>query len=223
MSLWIKICGNTSLADARLAVEAGADAVGFVFAASPRQVTVAEAAAIISHLPPAIEKIGVFVDATVDDIYSTVRASGLTGVQLHFEAAAEMPAKLHERLGPALRILRVMHFEAGSAKNLKAQLAEHAQKTHIDGVLVDSRTAKAPGGTGVAFDWTEARKTIFANAGRLKLIAAGGPNPANVAQAIATLSPWGVDVVSGVEAAPGSKDPDKVRDFVARARAAQKK
>src|ERR1700691_3084230 len=134
--LWIKICGNTSLADARLAVDAGADAVGFVFAPSPRRVTVAEAASIISHLPAPVEKIGVFVDAGLAEIYSTVRAGGLTGVQLHFDAAAEMPAKLRKRLGPGLRILRVLHFEAGHAKQLTAQLTEHAGNPHIDGVLV---------------------------------------------------------------------------------------
>jgi phosphoribosylanthranilate isomerase len=89
----------------------------------------------------------------------------------------------------------------------------------VDGVLVDSRTAKAVGGTGVAFDWAQARKTIFADIGTLKLIAAGGLNAANVAEAIATLRPWGVDVVSGVEAEPGRKDPIKVREFVVRARA----
>src|ERR1700691_2417887 len=92
--LWIKICGNTSLADARLAVDAGADAVGFVFAPSPRQVTVAEAASIISHLAGDVEKIGVCVDAGLAEIYSAVRISGLTGVQLHFDAAPEIPAKL---------------------------------------------------------------------------------------------------------------------------------
>jgi phosphoribosylanthranilate isomerase len=220
MSVWIKICGNTSLVDARLAVDAGADAVGFVFAPSPRQVTVAEAASIISHLPATAEKIGVFVDAGLAEVYSTVRAAGLTGVQLHFDAAPEMPAKLRERLGPALRILRVLHYEPGPAKRLKAQLDEHAGNPHIDAVLVDSRTAAAAGGTGVAFDWAKARKTIFRSAGRMKLIAAGGLNPANVEQAIKVLEPWGVDVVSGVEAAPGRKDPDKVREFVARARAA---
>jgi phosphoribosylanthranilate isomerase len=223
MSLWIKICGNTSLADARLAVDAGADAVGFVFAPSPRQVTVAEAASIISHLPAAVEKIGVFVDAELAEIYSTVRTSGLTGVQLHFDATSEMPAKLRERLGPAMRILRVMHYEPGPAKQLQAKLAEHAGDPYIDAVLVDSRTAAAAGGTGVAFDWVKARKTVFSNAGRMKLIAAGGLKPANVEQAIKVLEPWGVDVVSGVEAVPGRKDPHKVRDFVARARAAQLK
>ncbi|HEY1903270.1 MAG TPA: phosphoribosylanthranilate isomerase [Terracidiphilus sp.] len=221
MSLWIKICGNTSLADARLAVEAGADAVGFVFAPSPRQVTVPEVASIGSHLPASVEKIGVFVDADLEEICSTVRACGLTGVQLHFAAASDLPAGLREKLGPALRILRVVHFESGAAKLLSAQIAELAGNPHVDGVLVDSRTAAAVGGTGVAFDWAEARKTVFSDAGKLKLVAAGGLNPANVAEAIATLRPWGVDVVSGVEASPGRKDPDKVRQFVARAKATQ--
>ncbi|MGD0631221.1 MAG: phosphoribosylanthranilate isomerase [Terracidiphilus sp.] len=218
-TLWIKICGNTSLADARLAVEAGADAVGFVFAPSPRRITPAEAASIVSHLPSNVEKIGVFVDAHVTEIYSTVRISGLTGVQLHFEAGADMPAKLHARLGRHLRILRVVHFDAGAADLVAKQVAEHARNLHVDGVLVDSRTAAAVGGTGVAFDWAEARKTVFGDIGALKLIAAGGLNPANVAEAIATLQPWGVDVVSGVEAEPGRKDPIKLREFVANARA----
>ncbi len=221
MSLWIKICGNTSLADAQAAVEAGADAVGFVFAPSPRQVTTAEAAAIVRRLPAGVEKIGVFVDATLEEIYSTVRASGLTGVQLHFEAAAELPARLHQRLGPALRILRVAHFEAAHAEQAARQVAEFARDPHVDGILVDSRTATAVGGTGVAFDWVSAGNALLQNAEERKLIAAGGLNPANVAEAVATLWPWGVDVVSGVEAAPGRKDPAKVREFVARARAAQ--
>jgi phosphoribosylanthranilate isomerase len=220
MSLWIKICGNTSLEDALLAVEAGADAVGFVFAPSPRQVTVSEAAAIGLLLPAAVEKIGVFVDAGAEEIYATVRAGGLTGVQLHFEARPELPARLRELLGPELRILRVVRFGAETAGQHAAQIAEHARNPHVDAVLVDSRTASAVGGTGVAFDWAEARRTVFGDAGRLKLVAAGGLNPGNVAEAIATLRPWGVDVVSGVESAPGRKDADKVREFVAWARAA---
>ena len=89
----------------------------------------------------------------------------------------------------------------------------------IDGVLVDSRIGSAVGGTGVAFDWAEARATVFSAAGKLKLVAAGGLNPSNVAQAISTLHPWGVDVVSGVEQSPGRKDPFKLREFVRRARA----
>jgi phosphoribosylanthranilate isomerase len=218
MSIWIKICGNTTLEDALLAFEAGADAVGFVFARSPRQVTAAQVAAIVPHLPASVEKIGVFVDATLEEIVSMVQACGLTGVQLHFDADPKLPARLHERLGPKLRILRVMHFGAETAEDHAAQLAEHARNPHVDAVLVDSRTATAVGGTGVTFEWAEARKTIFFDAGELKRIAAGGLNPGNVAEAIAALRPWGVDVASGVEAAPGRKDPAKVREFVIRAR-----
>jgi phosphoribosylanthranilate isomerase len=224
MSLWIKICGNTSLEDARLAVEAGADAVGFVFAPSSRRVTAAEVAAIAPHLPAALEKIGVFVDAGLDEIDSTVRACGLTGVQLHSDAVPELPSKLRELLGSALRILRVVHFEAEAAESIAKQMADLERNPDVDAVLVDTRTAVAVGGTGMTFDWTAARKALFQNAeARKRLIAAGGLNPDNVAEAIATLRPWGVDVVSGVEAAPGRKDADKLRSFVARARAADRK
>ncbi len=219
MSIWIKICGNTSLEDAQLAVEAGADAVGFVFAPSPRQVTAAQAAAIVPHLPANLEKIGVFVDAALEEIVSTVEACGLTGVQLHFDAEPELPARLHERLGPQLRILRVIRFGAETGGERAAQAAEAARDPHVDAVLVDSCTAAAVGGTGVTFDWAAACEILFSKAGTRKFIAAGGLNPANVAEAIAALRPWGVDVASSVEAAPGEKNADKVREFVARARA----
>jgi len=219
MSLWIKICGNTSLEDALLAAEAGADAVGFVFAPSPRRVTAEQVAAITPHLPAAVEKIGVFVDAALEEIAATVQNCGLTGVQLHFEAEPELPARLRERLGPELRILRVVHFGTGAAEPIADQIAQHARNPHVDAVLVDTRTTSAVGGTGVPFNWAEARETLFQNAQERKLVAAGGLNPENVAEAIALLRPWGVDVASGVEAAPGGKDPEKVREFVARARA----
>jgi phosphoribosylanthranilate isomerase len=220
MSVWIKICGNTSLEDARLAVKAGADAVGFVFAPSPRQVTVSEVAAIVKHLASPVEMIGVFVDAPFDEIYEAVRVCGLTGVQLHSAAGPQMPAKLHQRLGPDLRVLRVLHFDPDALERMIAEIAQHDRDQHVDAVLVDSRTATAVGGTGVAFDWAAAR-TIFSQGEKAcKRIVAGGLNPENVAEAIATLRPSGVDVVSGVEAEPGRKDPFKVRAFIERARAA---
>jgi phosphoribosylanthranilate isomerase len=219
MSIWIKICGNTSLGDAHLAAKSGADAVGFVFAPSPRQVTAERVAAIVPHLPVSVEKIGVFVDATLEEIVSTVQACGLTGVQLHFNADTELPARLHERLGSEVRILRVMHFDAKNAGQCAVQMDEHTRNPHVDAVLVDSRTSVAAGGTGETFDWIAARKTLFQNAeAQKRLVAAGGLNPANVAEAIAALHPWGVDVASGVESAPGLKDSAKVREFVARAR-----
>jgi phosphoribosylanthranilate isomerase len=217
MSLWIKICANTTLEDTLLAVNAGADAVGFVFAPSPRRVSAAQVAAIVPHLPAAIEKIGVFVNASFEEIYAAVRECGLTGVQLHFDAHAKLTARLREDLGPALRILRVVHFGPEAAQQAEAIAADPA----VDAVLVDSRTAHAVGGTGIAFDWELARKMLFQGVNvRKHFIAAGGIHPGNVTEAIATLRPWGVDVASGVEAAPGRKDPLKVAEFVARARAA---
>jgi phosphoribosylanthranilate isomerase len=220
MSLWIKICGNTSLEDALLAAEAGADAVGFVFAPSPRRVTAAQVAAIVPRLPESLEKIGVFVDASLEEIDSTVRAAALTGVQLHFDASLKLTARLRETLGPKLRILRVIHFHAQAVGAAPTNMND----PNIDAVMVDSRTASSVGGTGIAFDWSTASTTLFQNEEVRKrhLVVAGGLNPENVAEAIATLQPWGVDVVSGVEATPGRKDPDKVRAFIANARAANR-
>ena len=245
MSLWIKICANTSLEDALLAADAGADAVGFVFAPSPRRVTVAQAAAIVPGLPAEIEKIGVFVDASFEEIDATIIACGLTGVQLHFDAAPELPARIRARFGHDLRILRVVHFDDGQAAEELRTVSGHdfgrAARTaktawasapegcfsdpNIDAILIDSRTASAVGGTGQAFDWALAAETLFqaARARGSRIVAAGGLSPENVAEAIAMLRPWGVDVVSGVEGAPGRKDPAKVREFVARARAAERK
>jgi phosphoribosylanthranilate isomerase len=223
MSLWIKICGNTSLDDARLAANADADAVGFVFAPSPRQVTPEQVAAITTELPPHIEKIGVFVDAAFDEISSAIVAAGLTGVQLHFDAPPELPRRLRSRFGPSLRILGVEHFDAEQAgKGKTAPRVPNPPDPNIDAILVDSKTARAAGGTGVAYDWALASETLFQNAtGREPLmIAAGGLTPENVAEAIATLHPWGVDVVTGVEAMPGRKDPAKVRAFILNAHAA---
>jgi phosphoribosylanthranilate isomerase len=216
MSIWVKICGNTSLEDAWLAAEAGADAVGFVFAPSPRRVAAELVSSITPRLPDALEKIGVFVDSSREEIETTVRTCGLTGVQLHADGDRELPAQLRRRLGPGLRILRVLHFNTDAAEQASAL----AKDDNIDAVLVDSRTATAVGGTGVAFDWDEAATSLFRSGNTQRYIAAGGLNPENVGEAIARLSPWGVDVASGVEAAPGRKDPDKVRIFVAKARAA---
>lgn len=218
MSLWIKICGNTSLEDARIAAEAGADAVGFVFAPSPRRVTAAQVASIVPHLSAALEKIGVFIDATLDEICATIRATGLTGVQLHCEISPEMPAQLRVEFGPELRILRVVHFGPEAVTDAESVAID----SNVDATLVDSRTATAVGGTGTVFDWQAARSKLFRNAIERRLVVAGGLNPANVANAIEILGPWGVDVVSGVEAVPGRKDPAKVREFISNARSADR-
>jgi phosphoribosylanthranilate isomerase len=217
MSLWVKICGNTSLEDAKLAVEARADALGFVFASSPRQVSLAQVAAITSKLPGSIEKIGVFVDSTLEEIEAAIRGGGLTGVQIHSDAAADLPSRLRASFGPGLRILRVVHFREGFAEETGALAGD----SNIDALLLDSRTATAVGGTGIAFDWQSASADLSGAAvPRFRLVVAGGLSPQNVAEAVATLHPWGVDVVSGVEAAPGRKDAEKIRAFVANARSA---
>jgi phosphoribosylanthranilate isomerase len=131
---------------------------------------------------------------------------------------ADVTAKLRARFGPGLRILRVVHFEAGAPEHAAAAL----QDASVDAILVDSRTTTAVGGTGKTYDWVLASKSLFQNTGaRERLAAAGGLTPENVAEAIATLHPWGVDVVSGIEATPGRKDPAKVRAFIANARAAR--
>jgi phosphoribosylanthranilate isomerase len=178
---------------------------------------VEQVAQITPGLPKGLEKIGVFVDSSAGEIADAVRACALTGVQLHSESGADTAARLRAEFGPGLRILQVVHFGPDSAR----QAAEIAADPNVDAILVDSRTATAVGGTGIAFDWKEASSTLFQNAeARKRIVAAGGLNPAIVAEAIATLRPWGVDVVSGVEATPGRKDPAKVREFVRLAREA---
>jgi phosphoribosylanthranilate isomerase len=217
MSVWVKICANTTLDDALLAAEAGADAVGFVFAPSKRQVTVEQVAAIVPGLPADLEKIGVFVDAGIEEIVAAVERCGLSGVQLHFDASTELTAELRRRLGNDKKILRVVYFGSGP---LEEAAPSRLTDPGVDAVLVDSRSSKGAGGTGETFDWIAASRTLFREATErgVKLLVAGGLGPENVAEAIRVLNPWGVDVASGVEAAPGRKDPAKVRAFVANAR-----
>jgi phosphoribosylanthranilate isomerase len=224
MSLWIKICGNTSIEDAVLAAEAGADALGFVFAPSPRRVTIQQVSAIVPHLPGHLEKIGVFVDATLDEIDAAVRACGLTGIQLHFDTSPDLPTQLRQRFGVNVRIVGVVRCPAqGSVGEPAAErmlkFASPFLDDQIDAILVDSYSLTTRGGTGQAFDWGLAAVTLFTDT-RKRKIAAGGLTPENVAEAFRILNPWGVDVVSGVEASPGRKDPDKLRSFIANARTA---
>lgn len=212
--MWIKICANTSLEDALLAAEAGANAVGFVFAESVRRVTPAQVRAITPHLPADIEKIGVFVDTDFQDLAAAIEDCGLTGVQLHSGCEPGAAARLRERFSQSLRILKVVHYEQGLDAELLATQADPA----IDAVLVDSRTATLLGGTGTRFDWNAARSSLAGSP--LRLIVAGGLNPDNIGEAITVLHPWGVDVASGVESAPGKKDPAKIRAFIENARIA---
>ena len=211
--MWIKICGNTNLEDARFAAECGADAVGFVFAPSPRRVEADQVRQITQRLPAGLEKYGVFVDAGFDEIVSTVETGGLTGVQLHRSADEHLPLRLREHFAGRISILQVVNY---TALEFEQQLKELSQNE--DPILVDSSTAKAVGGTGTRFDWHDARSTLKRAAPNLRLVAAGGLAPENVKQAIQILQPWGVDVVSGVESKPGKKDPKRVRAFIENSR-----
>jgi phosphoribosylanthranilate isomerase len=214
--MWVKICANTNLEDARLAAELGADAVGFVFAPSKRQVTAAQVAAIAPHLPAELEKVGVFTTRDADEIIDIVRATGLTGVQLHGRFDLDLARRLWAELGAGVAIVQTLHWVAGggadNTRDIAAQLAESAGEAAIDRVLIDAKTATASGGGGVPFDWKAAQAVLAES--RVRLIVAGGLTPENVAAAIHTLRPWGVDVASGVEASPGKKDRERLLRFI---------
>jgi phosphoribosylanthranilate isomerase len=232
---WVKICGTTNLEDALVAVEAGADAVGFVFyEKSPRYVTVETAREIVEKLPESVEKIGVFVGSEKDPVEVLLQAR-LTGTQSYFFAQGVAGSTAHNKASgrnslPS-RFRNVMAFpmslfgeNASEAERAFAGLAESKKKLSADDsipagafdtFLLDSGDLRQPGGTGRTFDWKKA--SALAGAMRkdgLNLVVAGGLTPDNVGEAISILQPWGVDVVSGVEASPGKKDPEKVRAFV---------
>ena len=214
---WIKICGTTNLEDALAAAEAGADALGFVFAPSPRRISPREAARITVALPPSVEKIGVFVNQSVELVLDTIEKAGLTGVQLHGDEDRQFARQLRDQYRSGeLRIIKTISMrEAGEGTAIATQ--ENAAGA-FSALLLDSGGAGKRGGTGVNFDWPEAAPMAGLLAKKFKLIIAGGLNPDNVAKALRIFRPWGVDVVSGVEQAPGKKDGEKLRAFIAAVR-----
>jgi len=204
----IKVCGITSLGDALMALEAGADALGFMFyEPSPRYVTYDHAGGIIRRLPPSIAKVGVFVNPTEAAVRRAVAECGLDWLQFHGE---ETP-KFCRRFAP-LRVIKA--FRIQNADSLAA-LPAYA----TDAWLLDSYVPDVPGGTGARFNWDLA---LAAKRHGVPVILAGGLAPDNVAEAVRRVRPYGLDVSSGVESAPGKKDPAKLRDFIARARAAER-
>jgi phosphoribosylanthranilate isomerase len=224
-AMWIKICGNTNLQDTMLAAEAGADAVGFVFAPSPRRVTLSQISDIMPGLPDDLTRIGVFNTQNFDEIVSALRSAGLHGVQLHGELDFSLAGKLRVEFGPSLFLIQTLHWDLNrdpdrTEEKLRNELRAVTRHSDIDAVLLDTRTAAASGGTGQAFDWNHAHDVIAAEAGKLRIIIAGGLYPGNVREAILTLRPWGVDVASGVESRPGKKAPHILQDFVREARSA---
>ncbi|ADV84624.1 phosphoribosylanthranilate isomerase [Terriglobus saanensis] len=226
--MWVKICANTNLADAHLAASLHADAVGFVFAPSTRQVTAVEVAAITPLLPAELDKIGVFHSQDAEEILSVVKEAALTGVQLHRSYVPGLVAELRRALPREegrVRILQTVHWDIAASDSESAsqlerftkQIRQIAGDGMADAILVDSSTKSGSGGTGISFNWKRAAQAIAA--AEIPIVVAGGLRPINVAEAVETLCPWGVDVASGVEAEPGIKDPEKVRLFIANAKA----
>jgi phosphoribosylanthranilate isomerase len=191
----VKICGITRAQDATTAVALGATAVGFVFwPGSPRRVTPAVAAAIVKALPDDVWKVGVFVDAAPDEMCRTIEEAGLTTVQLHGRETPTLAASL------STRVIKAMPLE---------QLDDDAALDEWRGVpiLLDAHDPVRRGGTGRTIDWNRAS----AFAARHDVILAGGLRPDNVAEAVALVRPYGIDVSSGVEMSPGVKDHGKLR------------
>jgi len=224
--MWIKICANTNLDDAKMAAELGADAVGFVFAPSVRRVTAKEVAQITPHLPRTLERVGVFDSLCAEEIAAAVREAGLNAVQLHSKWQPALIGRLNRMFDGRLGIIQTVHWAVyegeSSAAAVLQQLRAIEREGIADRVLIDSKVGQATGGTGVTFDWAAARN-VLTGGGRLKVIVAGGLRQENVAEAIRELSPWGVDVASGVERGPGRKDAAKMAAFIETARAAAEK
>jgi len=221
--MWVKICANTNLEDARLAVELGADALGFVFAESKRQMTPEQVAAITPYLPSHVEKVGVFYTHSAEEIAEIARTAGLTTAQLHGGHDTALIERLRELLGCEFGLIQTLHWSADGSTDSSHDVASQLDLIRISGgperVLVDSRVGRLGGGTGVSFDWKSASQVFGAHGRNLHLIAAGGLKPQNLASAIELMTPWGVDVASGVEDSPGRKDPQKLADFLSIAKA----
>lgn len=200
---FVKVCGITRLEDAKAALAAGATALGFVFwPSSPRAVTPEQAGAIIAALPYGTNAVGVFVNQTADEIDRTVRTAGLTAVQLHGD---ETPALLPSIHRPVLRAVALAAGEAAIAAWPDSVL-----------LLVDAHDPVKRGGTGKTADWPAAA----ALAARRQVVLAGGLRADNVQEAIRVVRPFGLDVSSGVEDAPGVKSVQKLNDFFGKVRTA---
>lgn len=218
--IWVKICANTNLEDANLAADLGADAVGFVFAPSARQVTAKQVAAILPELPNQLEKVGVFSSQSAEDIIAIVRETGLTGVQLHGGFDVSLAKRLKAALGDTVSIIQTLHWNleqgAGNEEEITFQLQSLASEPFVQRVLIDSKTKTASGGTGLQFNWSAAAQLLERDGALLdkKVIVAGGLRDHNVAEAILKLKPWGVDVASGVESSPGRKDAYQMERFI---------
>lgn len=203
----IKICGLTVPEEARACAEAGAWAVGVVFAAgSSRRVDAGTAAEVLAALPDGVARVGVFVDPAIDELRAVTGRCGLTHVQLHGRWPADAPAI---RAATGARVIAGVPFDGPGA-------VARAAATGADLVLYDAAVPGLHGGTGRTLDWA----ALVAAAPERPYGLAGGLDPGNVGEAVRVVRPDLVDVSSGVESSPGRKDPARVREFCAAARAA---
>lgn len=204
MNAKVKICGITSVADALAAADAGADALGFMFyASSPRFLTSAAAREIIRELPPFIARVGVFVDPTEEQVRQAIVETGVDTLQFHGNETPEFCRRF------GLKTIKA--FRVRDAESLHA-----AEPFTSEAWLLDSYVAGQLGGTGARFNWELATDA----AQRHCVILAGGLTPENAVEAVRKVRPYGLDVSSGVESAPGRKDAAKVRAFIAAAKGA---
>lgn len=195
----VKICGITNPGDARAAVELGADALGFVFAHSPRQITPERARKLAKSIPPFITPVGVFVDEELEKVQAIARFCGLGAVQLHGNESTTYAGGLRGKYSV------IKAFRIRSLRELVL-----LRRYRVDAFLLDSYEKGRPGGTGKTFPWEIARRARSFG----PIILAGGLNPYNVREAIEMVRPFAVDVSSGVEIRPGKKDRHLMRQFI---------
>lgn len=205
-----KICGITRAEDAQVAIDHGAHALGFVFApSSPRALTRDQAAVLVRSLPPFVSKVGLFVDASREEVLDIAARVGLDTVQLHGDEDPKTCAAV-QQVVPVVKAFRVQ----GPETVVRMQ----SYRGCAAGFLLDAYVPGRHGGTGTRFDWVLA---VEAKALGVPIILAGGLDSVNVAEAIQVVRPFAVDVSSGVESAPGHKDPRKLREFLVAVSAAQ--
>ncbi len=203
----VKVCGITNLRDAINAARAGADAIGFIFAESPRKMSPEMARRIIRILPPFITTVGVFVNAGWREIKNIMEYCGLDMIQLHGDESPSLCEMLMPRTLKAIRVK-----DRSSLEIIKDY------KNRVRAILLDSFSEKAMGGTGVTFNWELGKKAM---AHSIPVILSGGLNPQNISDAITMLRPAGVDVNTGVEIRPGVKSFNLMKEFILNIRGAK--
>jgi len=204
----VKICGITRWVDAEAAVESGADALGFVFAKSPRRITPEKAREIIRRMPPFVTTVGVFVNELPSKIHEIMNFCSLDLVQLHGHETLNTCADLAPRVIKAFRV---------QGEETLARIAPY--KEHVRAVLLDTYRKGEKGGTGKTFDWRIARKAKEIG---IPVVLSGGLGPENIREALERVNPSAIDISSGIESKPGIKDHEKIDGFMKKVRAFEK-